>query len=88
MFSRVHHIIADPVATFSGFCCQVQGSILHRKERYMEVLKLLQGKNRLTRTDRLSEKGHLDRTVSARTGMKGSQGSRIRILQKIFPIRG
>lgn len=46
------------------------------------------GKNRLTRTDRLFEKGHLDRTVSARAGMKGSQGSRIRILQKIFPIRG
>ena len=21
IFSRVHHIIADPVATFSGFCC-------------------------------------------------------------------
>lgn len=37
IFSRVHHIIADPVATFSGFCCQVQGSILHRKERYMDV---------------------------------------------------
>jgi len=37
MFFRVHHIIADPVATFSGFCCQVQGSILHRKERYMDV---------------------------------------------------
>ena len=53
-----------------------------------KVLKLLQGKNRLTRTDRLSEKGHLDRTVSARAGMKGSQGSRIRIFQKIFPIRG